>query len=468
MSRTASGSVAWRGNPARWWARVTTHDEQGNVRRPWVDLERPDLRNTPEDKKIARRLASKRAKLASKKTYVGPERATAPKVTVADLEDKWFALLDGSADMKPATRAAHKSCWRANIKPKLGARSVADLTVPALRAWLRELRAEVSTSTVRNNAASLTRFFADVKAEHWAPITVNPMRDEDVRSEIPAMASPEPDAIEHWTRDAFEKLVAVPSLPDVWFGLYLVAVTTGMRDGELHGLQFKHVQSDASVPHLRIRQQLGMAREGDPPTLGAPKTKYGKRDLPMHPSAAAWLAWWKTDGWKAYVGRGPEADDFVFPQGAGESPGEPWRPNSSKKLREHLDAADLPKDFVSPDGERSPFTWHAIRHTFATWLGHNGVDGELVDRLLGQSPRSVRGRHYQAPSLAPLAAAVATLELTLPKRAGVAYIAAPSPPESSRQLSQAAVDAGVTDEEEEYNQSVRHPSSGVEQRFRKP
>ena len=446
------------------------HDE-GRAREgaPTVGgLGAPRLEEHARGQEERKRLAFKRAKLASKKKFVGPQQATAPKVTLVDLEEKWFTLLDGAADMKPATRAAHKSNWRANIKPKLGDRNVAALSVPALRAWLRELRAEVSTSTVRNNAASLTRFFADVKAERWAPIVVTPMRDEDVRSEIPAMTSPEPDAIEHWTREAFERLIAVRSMPDVWFGLYLVAATAGLRDGELHGLQFKHVRSETSGPHLRIRQQLGMAREGEPPTLGAPKTKYGKRDIPMHSFAAIWLAWWKEEGWKAYVGRTPEADDYVFPQGAGESPGEPWRPNSSKKLRDHLEAAELPKEFVSPDGERSPFTWHAIRHTFATWLGHNGVDGELVDRLLGQSPRSVRGRHYQAPSLVPLAAAVATIDLALPERSGVIHDASPSPPESSRQLSRAALAAGVLEEEEEQLQAVRHPSSGVEQRFRKP
>jgi hypothetical protein len=53
MSRTASGTVEWRGNPARWWARVTARAEDRSIRRPWVDLERPDLKDTREDKKTA-------------------------------------------------------------------------------------------------------------------------------------------------------------------------------------------------------------------------------------------------------------------------------------------------------------------------------------------------------------------------------------------------------------------------------
>jgi hypothetical protein len=89
------------------------------MHRPWVDLERPDLANTPEDKKAAKRLALKRAKLASKKTFVGVERAAAPKVTLADLEDKWFTLLDGDVHLKSGTRTAYKSCWTSNGKPRL-------------------------------------------------------------------------------------------------------------------------------------------------------------------------------------------------------------------------------------------------------------------------------------------------------------------------------------------------------------
>jgi hypothetical protein len=31
MSRTASGTVGWRGKPTHWWARVTTMDTEGGA-----------------------------------------------------------------------------------------------------------------------------------------------------------------------------------------------------------------------------------------------------------------------------------------------------------------------------------------------------------------------------------------------------------------------------------------------------
>ena len=344
------------------------------------------------------------------------------RTTVADLEDKWFELLDGDANMKPATRAGHKSNWKAHIKPKLGTHLVMALHVPALREWVRKLGDGLEPSTVRNNVNTLTRFLADVKAERWVTLHANPMRDDEVRDLMPKVSAPDSDEITHLTREQCETLLSRPELPRVRFGVYLQAVTSGMRPGEQWGLQWKHVDLAAAVPHVRVRQQLGVMRAaGERVALGLPKSKYGKRDLPIHPLALAWLTWWKAEGWTAYVEpvegepRKATDEDFVFPSPAGEA----QRPRDAEQFRDDLDAAKLPRDFVTPDGQRIPFVAYSLRHTFASWLSARDVEGEQIDRLLGQSPPSVRGRHYSAPSLDAMARAVAKIALTLPERPGV-------------------------------------------------
>jgi integrase len=430
MSRTASGTVSWRGNPARWWARVTVRNNDGKVRRPWVDLERPDLKNTPEDKRAAKRLALKRAKLASKATFVGVEQARAPKVTLEDLEDRWFALLDKDPDLKPATVSRYKSSWTM-IKERLGKRQVSDLTPPILRAWVLDVRADKSVSTVRNDVNALTRCFKDAIAQRWIVATSNPMKDDYVRSAVPSMETPELEEIVQWPRPEFEKLLGSP-LSDVHFGMLLVSGTTGVRDGELHGLRFADDGHDAKHPDVRrihvLRQAL-LARDGEPVKIGPPKSKWGKRKIPLHPMMCAWLDWWKAEGWAAYVGRKPEDADYVFPNGEGEL----WRPRAGDLIRELLTAAEMPTEFALPDGEKEDFTWHALRRTFASLLSDAGVSGELLDYLLGQSPRTTRGRHYQAPPMTALAEAVARMTLSLAERAGVGC-APESSPESSQQL----------------------------------
>jgi integrase len=426
MGRQATGSVDFHGTPARWWARLTVKDAQGKVHRPWVDLGRPDLRDTPEDQATAKRLARKLAKLAAKKSFVGVERAKAPTVTLADLEDKWHALLDGDAHLKPATIAAHKSCWRANIKPKLGQLAVATLTVPVLRSWIRELAAEVSPSTVRNNANALTRFLGDARAEGWIVLDSNPMKHEDVRAVLPTVEAPDADGIVCWTRAECETLLA-SKLPHDRFGLYLVALLTGLRAGELRGLTFGHVAFDAPVPHVKVRQQVTVARSGVDVALGTPKSRSGKRDVPLHPAALAWLTWWRDEGWSASVGRARTDDVPVFPGGNGEA----GRPHDANNLRDDLKAAGLPVEFTAPDGAREPYTFHATRRTFSRLLGDNDVPPEMVGMLDGHAPKSVTERHYMGRSLEAMARAVGTLTLALPNRPGVG----PRPNESSGESS---------------------------------
>ncbi len=386
----------------------------------------------------AKRLALKRAKVASKTKFVGVERAAAPRVTVEDLEDKWLALLERDAHLKSGTRTAYKSCWLTNVKPRLGKHAVAALTVPVLRAWVREIAAELSPSSVRNNAIALTRFLGDVRAEGWATLDFNPMKHEDVRALLPTVHAPDPDAIVCWTRAECEKLLAAP-LPHERFGLYLVALLTGLRAGELRGLTFAHVALDAPVPHLRVRQQLGLMREaGETAATGTPKTRSSRRDVPLHPAVLSWLTWWRDEGWSATYRRARTDDDPVFPAVDGEA----GRPRDPNILRRDLTTADLPVDFAAPDGTRIAYTFHATRRTFSRLLGDNGVPPQVVGMLDGHAGKTVTERHYMGRSMATMARAVATLSLALPARLGVSLRPSESSPESSRPNEADADEAG--------------------------
>jgi integrase len=428
MSRTASGTVGWRGNPARWWARITVKDEQGTAHRPWVDLERPDLKNTPEDKRTAKRLALKRAKFAAKAPFVGVERATAPRVTLAELEEKWHRVLDADPHLKTSSRTTYKSCVKSRAIPDLGSLPISGLTVPVLRAWVRKLCDEIEPSTVRNHAIALTRFLGDARAEGWVTLDANPMKHEDVRALLPSVEAPDPDEIVKFTRDQAEALVARPELPHERFGLYLAALLAGLRAGELRGLTFAHLELAGSAPAARVRQQRALKRSAeDEERMTSPKSRTSKRDVPLHPAIVTWLAWWRDEGWSARYGRERTDADAVFPNVKGEA----GRPRDPDILRRDLEEADLPQDFVTPDGERLPFTFHAFRRTFAAMLAESGVSVEIIGMLAGHAGKNVTERHYMGRSLEAMARAISTLRLSLPERPGVAAV----PPSGAREAS---------------------------------
>ncbi len=431
MGRASTGTVSFHGNPARWWARVTVYDEVGERHRPWIDLERPDLKNTLEDKKAAKRAALKRAKVASKAKFVGVERAAAPKVTLAELEDRWAALIDRDPDLQPSTKHELKRLVHANVLPVLGSHAVIDVSTPTLRTYFRDLRERLGAQTVRNIANALTRFFGDVKAEHWAPLTINPMRDDEVRDVLPPAKATDPEDIVQLAPERVSALLGHLIDRDPYlFGVVLLEVTSGTRDGEPHGLRFSDVAEEDGILRANILRQALVNRDGLGVKLGPPK-RNSKRKIPIHVAFYFWLEWWRAVGWKARVGRNPGPDDYVFPSTSGEL----WRPNTAGMLQDALEAAGLPVAVTKSDGERKDYDAQSLRHTFATVLGAADVNGEVIDRLLGHKSKTTRGKHYQASDLPQFARAVATIRIALPGAAAVASSAPPSAHESSNESS---------------------------------
>jgi integrase len=423
MPRSATGTVEFRGNPPRWWARITVKDEDGRIHRPWVDLERPDLKDDrPDgpDYKTAKKIARKRAKLAVRAPFVGAERATTPSATLVELEDKWFPLLERNPDLKTKTVARYKQSW-SHLVETFGKLPIRDITPVRLREWIWRRRGDRSTSTVLNDCNALSRFFQDAIGEKWVA-GPNPMRDQLVVDAKPKQTHQESEDITRYTQDQLEALLAAEGMPDDVFGLLLLDATTGARDGELRGLQFKHTRDPRGGKACVniVQQAIDTDELGDP--------KWGsKRMLPQHPQAAPWLSWWRAEGWEWMVGREPTDEDFVFPDAGGSM----VRPQDAKVVQKWAAVAKLPAAFTRADGSEDAFDMQAIRRTFASMLGDLEVDGEVLDSLLGHGVKTVRGRHYMAIPFERKARAVERLRLALPDRPGVV----PCPPESSRESS---------------------------------
>ena len=145
-----------------------------------------------------------------------------------------------------------------------------------------------------------------------------------------------------------------------------------MRAGELYGLQRSHIDLDADIPCVMVRQQVRTPRgKGDHAAVATLKSKWSRRTLPLHPKAIEWL----TPRCESI-----KLDAFLFGDGA-------TRPNVSLELREDLEAAGLSKECKG-----ATIVFHSLRHTFATLLGNAEVPGDLVDRMLGQAPATTRGR----------------------------------------------------------------------------
>lgn len=163
---------------------------------------------------------------------------------------------------------------------------------------------------------------------------------------------------------------------------------TGMRASELCGLQWKDVQPDGLHVERSNMTIKDLQEDGYVNVTTAPKTKAGKRVIPLTPALRAILeeqrhvqirerlkagsAW---AGGEAGSGSG-----YIFATKLG---GPSDRHNVSRLFRSILDKQGLPRRGV-----------HALRHTFATNWVQTSPDVSSLSRILGHSDPAFTYKTY--------------------------------------------------------------------------
>ena len=138
------------------------------------------------------------------------------------------------------------------------------------------------------------------------------------------------------------------------------AIYTGLRLGELLGLQWQDVDLDAGV--LRVRRQFTLTDE-----LTEPKTKKGLRRVPLGDDMVALLRRHKL------ASKFSQPEDFVFASRSGT-------PLSHRNVQVRgfeaaRDKAELP----------ATLTFHKLRHAFASLAAHRGVPMSVLSEVMGHA-----------------------------------------------------------------------------------
>lgn len=194
----------------------------------------------------------------------------AGKVTVGDYLDRW--LVDSvKSTMRTSTYERHEEIVRLHIKPSLGRVGLKKLTPAHVRGLYREkLDLGFAPATVRKIHHTLhkalsqalsdglvPRNAAIVEAPRPIPHEIHPLSEEEARTFLETA---------QLSSDRFE-------------ALYVLAITTGLRRGELLGLRWDDVDLERGT--LRVGRAL--VREGGRHTLGETKTRRGRRHINLTP-----------------------------------------------------------------------------------------------------------------------------------------------------------------------------------------
>jgi integrase len=172
--------------------------------------------------------------------------------------------------------------------------------------------------------------------------------------------------------------------------LYVVAVTAGLRRGELQGLKWEDLDLEAGT--LQVRRTLSEPRGGY--IFEAPKSGKG-RNIRLTQRATTALTKHRKRQLEERMRLGIlwQAHDLVFPSGAGT-------PLSGGNLNRAF------KALLKRAGLSSMIRFHDLRHTCATLLLRQGVNPKFVQELLGHGDVSLTLNVYShiLPDMGDIAA----------------------------------------------------------------
>jgi len=145
-------------------------------------------------------------------------------------------------------------------------------------------------------------------------------------------------------------------IPPDYQALFSLLASTGLRISEAIGLRWCDLDLDASPPHLRVRRAIVKG------VVGAPKSRYGARTIPLTDDLARQLReMWPSDG---------DTEDLVFQNHCG-------RPIEPHTLRKCVLAPAAARAGVPGIG------LHTLRHTCASLLIERGTSPLRLQRWMG-------------------------------------------------------------------------------------
>ncbi|WP_374713531.1 tyrosine-type recombinase/integrase [Symbiobacterium terraclitae] len=158
------------------------------------------------------------------------------------------------------------------------------------------------------------------------------------------------------------------------YALYLMAITTGMRPGELLGLKWSHVDLEAKVAFVQ-QTQVWLDRSPHP-IYDIPKSRAGIRSIPLSDAVVEALRQHGEAQMEERTLRGTEYRDngLVFCTRDGKA----LHPNNIRKRVKQL----FKKANISDAADLHPYTF---RRTHATYLISSGTDVKTVQSRMGHT-----------------------------------------------------------------------------------
>ena len=286
--------------------------------------------------------------------------------------DQWMATYlreVASARVRPITLHNYEHLIRVYVEPRIGHHRLDRLGPQHLTALYRGLSQTLAPSSVRKVHAILRR--ALNIAVRWGLIATNPAQLVDPPGIQVKRISP------YSASEA--QLLLTAARDDRMRARWTIALNLGLRQGEVLGLGWQHVDFERNL--LTVERSL-QRQPGGGLALVKTKTEKSQRVLPMPPTVAAALRERavRQAADRALVGGEWTKTDLVFTTQLGTAihPRNDYRSFQALTRRAGLRSVRL----------------HDLRHTAASLLLSQGVAARVVMEILGHSQISVTMNTY--------------------------------------------------------------------------
>src|SRR5215218_3376766 len=343
------GSITKR-DDGRWMARYTVRTNNGPKRKTVYGRTR-----AAASAKLAKAIADRDGGLIF----------DAGSLSVGDYLDRW--LSNSVKDtVRERTYERYEEILRLHVKPALGQLKLKALTPAHVQDFYRDrLDNGFSPATVQKIYVILHKALS--QAVSWSLVPRN-AGEEAVRAPRPA-----PKEMRPLSPDEARRLLETAE-GDRLEALYLLAIHTGMRQGELLGLKWENV--DLAANAIRVHHTL--LRTKGRVVLGEPKTKKSRRTVHLTGTASRALEEHLERQLKVMERLGDLYRDqgLVFTTEVGT----PINPSNLRKrsFAPLLQKASLPR-----------LRFHDLRHTCATLLLSKNIHPKYVQELLGHATVSI-------------------------------------------------------------------------------
>lgn len=323
----------------------TLYRDKSRKGHPWVFEQRATLPDG-SSRRIKTRGKSQAAAIDRMNTRIAELRVTGDAtMTVEAYLQSW---LDHKEPLvKASTIRGYRQDVNLHIVPLLG-----PVPLGRVRTWDAQSVIDSITKAghlVMADRVRRTMLQAFQHAVNGELLTSNPVaKVSKVRTPAPKRGS--------WTKEQARLFIEhAHALGSPWAALFITAVSTGARKGELIALR----RTDLTGASLRIERAF--TPYGDEP-FTRPKSASGIRAVPIPPIVAHML--------EQHIAASP-ASELLFPSWDGG----PLNPRTiTTRFNEAINAAGVPR-----------IRFHDLRRTYATWLLKGGTDMKVAQRQIGHA-----------------------------------------------------------------------------------